>query len=173
MSSFFEINSSSLGQLQIVKDLVFGWCIRSEGVASFKPLGDMDLAELDYLKAMSWPAYIPKEFNQAIKEVISEKRAALNSNKPINTEPTLEDIGTTKPPVVNPIFDSHRQISMDILTKAKSIDGVITADLGYAIYRGGYVNGQCAVESVSVEKGKITSFMNAEEAVRYIARKWW
>lgn len=170
MSTIYEVNSSTLGQLQIVKDMVFGWCIRTASAdLTFQPITELSPAELSYLKMVNWPAYIPDEFKQKIASLLNEKKAvAAQTSKP---KPTPE--ATTRPPVNDPILDSHRQISLDILVKAKVVDGVLTADLGYVIYRGGYVNGQCTVESVSVKKGEITSFKNAQEAVAHIARKWW
>lgn len=176
MSTIYEVNSPSLGQLQVVKDMVFGWCVRTaEPGLSFKAIDDFDLAELAYLKMIRWPAYIPEEFSQKIQKVFSEKRSMgkTPAEKPVVESRSTQDAVKPTKPALDPIADSHRQISLDILTKAKVVDGVLTADLGYAIYRGGYVNGQCTVESVSVKKGEITSFKNAQEAVTHIARKWW
>ena len=176
MSTIYEVNSPSLGQLQVIKDMIFGWCIRTvEPGLSFKAVSDLDLAELDYLKMIRWPAYIPEEFSQKIREVHSERQKSVQMSTQ-NTEGALKPVQVAPKsvkPASDPIADSHRQISLDILTKAKVVEGVLTADLGYAIYRGGYVNGQCTVESVSVRKGELTSFKNAKEAVAHIARKWW
>lgn len=67
MSTVYEVNGPGYS-IQISKDLVFGWCIRTnEEGYDFEMVSGLDQEQLGWLRAMSWPAYIPEEFIEAVR----------------------------------------------------------------------------------------------------------
>lgn len=173
MSTIYEVNFTNTS-LQVAKDMIFGWTVRTnEEGCDFVPVSSLPAEKLKFLQGLSWPIYIPNEFRAMIAHRLAT--LALTSNvveaakpAPVQSVPLNSVIGEPRSVVV----DSWLKIYQLLLEKlVVAGNGFYKADLGYCTALR-CPNGTWRVENIDrPEKSK--DFENIQEAVFHIARVWW
>lgn len=161
------------GKLWFQKDLVFGWCIGTEG-KHFTPLSSVSNDWLELIENMNFPVYVPPEFKQNVLEEVKHRERERNTAKlnqaygiqhKVETEPTFENITKL------PRYEDKNKLMADISTAMTTdITGGIHADLGYLTIRK-YFGGENY--TIVLDKKKIATFENIDDLVEFILRRWW
>lgn len=174
MATVYEVSSND-GSLQIAKDMIFGWCVRSAIAGNtFQPIVKLTRSEVDYLNSFSWPAYIPEEFKEALKsvsdhrmtgrDVKSERTSLPEESKAQPTEPDQEETPSG-------ILKSRIRILAEICSKLDLVNGRFVANLKYCrVWR---EKNRWVVRYTRQTDFFETPFPTVEAAAEFIAKRWW
>lgn len=170
MATTYEVNDNR-GCLQIAKDMIFGWCIRSgNSDRSFQPIYQLDRNELEYLNKYRWPAYIPEEFKEVVKSAF-DRRIIEHKEKAEQSSTKKQDEQPSKEEVHPAVLKSHISILAEICSKLDLVNGRFVANLKYCrVWR---EKNRWVVRYTRETDFFETPFPTVEAVAVFIAKRWW
>lgn len=169
MQVIYEVILNSTG-IQVTRDSLFGWMVRGkEPESSWEVLSLLNGKSLAYLSGLTFPAHIPEEFKEALK------------NLSYVSVSSTGDTGPNKLRLETP-YRMHDKLTVgalicDRLTYEREGDFYV-ADLKYChVKRHGDIWTVIHMDGLSTIYGsdrvKSSEFTASADAIDYIVKHWW
>lgn len=152
--------------MSFTKDMVFGWCVLTE--SGWEPIEYLPvLVKRDLKKLYGWPAYVPVELQEILRN--------------LKTEPAAKPVAPQVQPINPPAASAPAQAKHPNLDELFNFAKREVEKTGKAIFK----NGEYAYAKISQSgnrfavtdpqrEGKMVAVVKTlQEAAEVVARRWW
>lgn len=174
MATIYEV-----GSISIVKDMVFGWCIRNSQGA-WLIVDQLELQSLKELSAAFWPNYVPEEFKESVKKAVVEaqiKQATYTNNITAAQERAKAELAGDEARTKQLAEELNRSKDRHLLISQLMSNSSITGDGSVLQFELGYVTLLKLHSTNWTVVGKnnnfVKSFKDFDSAIDQILRRWW
>ncbi len=168
MSTVFQF-----GQAQLVKDMVFGWCVRKHDNAEWMTINDLPTLSLQELVGATFPSYVPEDFQESIKKEMERRKSSVILNAEVTAmahkswEIYDAELAAVKQSVV--LKSDRIKLMAEIINNLVVENGVLTSNLNYVKIQ--KLGNEWAITGGL--KPVTETFPNITKAVDRIMAKWW